>query len=104
MDSLRDRIKTQRENLHLSQEYVAKYLGINRSSLSQIENGKREVSANELSKLSLLFGVSSDTLLHGTDFSCPAVVFARSFEKLSDIDQAEIINLIRFKEKFKNKR
>jgi hypothetical protein len=33
----------------------------------------------------------------------PTSVFARSFENLSEVDQAEIMNLIRFKEQMKAK-
>jgi hypothetical protein len=57
-----------------------------------------------VSKLSILFGVSADSLLHGSEFSQPATVFARSFESLDETDQAEIMNLIRFKEQMKLQR
>lgn len=98
MKDLCTRIKTYRIEMHLSQEYVAKYLGINRATMTQIELGNRKVSAEELAQLSMLFGVSSDMLLHGRETSRPATMFARSFEKLDEQDQNEIMNLIRFKE------
>ena len=101
MNGLSERIKAQRSRLHLSQEYVAKYLGMHRSSFTQMENGKRDVTAEEVSKLSMLFGMTADALLNGIEISHPATVFARSFEKLSETDQAEIMNLIRFKEQMK---
>lgn len=98
MMSLCERIKAYRNKMHLSQEYVATYLGINRASVTQMELGNRKISAEELSKLSLLFGVSSDALLHGETLSKPTALFARSFDKLNSNDQAEIMSLIRFKE------
>jgi len=101
MEGLNERIKEYRNNLHLSQEYVANYLGIKRSTYTQMELGNREVHVDELSKLSTLFGVSSDELLSKDVISEPTMLFARSFEKLSETDQAEILNLMKFKESMK---
>ncbi len=104
MANIHERIKELRTKLHLSQDYVAKFLGINRSTYTQMENGKRKVLADEVAKLSILFGVSADSLLSNTELSHPATMFARSFEKLDERDQAEIMNLIRFKEQVKAQR
>ena len=104
MANLYERIKELRTQLHLSQDYVAKYLGINRSTYTQMENGNRKVLADEVAKLSELFGVTTDSLLNNTELSQPATLFARSFEKLDERDQAEIMNLIRFKEQIKAQR
>jgi len=98
-----ERIKELRTQLHLSQDYVAKYLGINRSTYTQMENGNRKVLADEVAKLSELFGVTTDSLLNNTELSQPATMFARSFKKLDERDQAEIMNLIRFKEQINKK-
>jgi len=56
-------IKNLREKYQKSQEEVAQYLGISRSSLSQIENGNRDLSSVELAKLSELFSISADIIL-----------------------------------------
>lgn len=104
MANLYERIKELRTQMHLSQDYVAKFLGINRSTYTQMENGKRKVLADEVAQLSNLFGVSADSLLNDTEMSQPATLFARSFEKLDERDQAEIMNLIRFKEQAKAQR
>ena len=69
-----------------------------------MELGNRKVSAEELSKLSSLFGVSSDSLLYGGQTTQPTALFARSFENLDEDDQAEIMNLIRYKEMMKAQR
>lgn len=61
---LGNRIKHIRENLNLSQEQLASKININRVSLSQIENGQREVSAEELSKFSKIFNIPTDVLLN----------------------------------------
>ena len=55
------------------------------------------MTIDELSKLCSLFGVSADALLYGEEICKPATVFARSFERLNERDQAEIMNLIQFK-------
>ena len=104
MANINERIKELRTRLHLSQDYVAKFLGVNRSTYTQMENGKRKVLAEEIAKLSNLFGVSADKLLNDSEISQPAAMFARSFEKLDERDQAEIMNLIRFKNQVKSQR
>jgi len=104
MANINERIKELRTQLHLSQDYVANYLGINRSTYTQMENGKRKVLAEEIAELSDLFGVSADALLNDSKISQPAAMFARSFEKLDERDQAEIMNLIRFKSQVKSQR
>jgi transcriptional regulator with XRE-family HTH domain len=104
MANVHERIKELRTQLHLSQDYVARYLGINRATYTQMENGKRKVLADEVAKLSSLFGVTTDSMLNNTEMSQPAALFARSFEKLDERDQQEIMNLIRFKEQNKAQR
>lgn len=101
---INEKMKELRTQLHLSQDYVAKYLGVNRSTVTQMENGNRKILAEEVSKLCTLFGVSADTFFNNNEMSQPTTMFARSFENLDETDQAEIINLIRFKEKMKAQR
>lgn len=57
------KIKKTRKSLGLSQERVAKTLGINRVAISQIENGDRKISAEEVAKLSKFFNVPSNIIL-----------------------------------------
>ncbi|HHT94601.1 MAG TPA: helix-turn-helix transcriptional regulator [Clostridia bacterium] len=104
MRGINERIKKLRTQMNLSQDYVAKYLGVSRSTFTQMENGNRKILADEISKLSTLFGVSVNAILDESELSQPATVFARSFEKLDESDQAEIMNLIRFKEQMKAQR
>jgi len=60
---LGERIKKMREKIGLSQEKLAKKVKINRVSLSQVENGQRDVSATEVTKFSKIFNISTDVLL-----------------------------------------
>lgn len=103
MEKMNERIKKARIDLHLSQEYVAKYLNINRSAIVEIESGKRKVSAEELGKFGELFQISSDELLHGRNESMPVQMFARKFGSLNETDQQEILNLIDFKRMMKER-
>ena len=103
-NGINERIKEYRTQMQLSQEYVANYLNVNRATFSQIELGNRKVTAEEVAKLGVLFGVSSDALLYGEKIEAPAVAFARSFEQLDEYDQNEIMNLIRFKEIMKSQK
>ena len=57
------KIKAIREKLGLSQEALANQLGINRVAISQIENGDRKISAEEIAKLSKIFNIPTDVLL-----------------------------------------
>lgn len=57
------KIKNLREQIGLSQEKLADLLKISRPSLSQIENGGRKISAEEIAKLSRIFNIPTDVLL-----------------------------------------
>jgi len=57
------RLKNIREHFNMKQEELAKHLGISRSSVSQIENNERKISADELMKLAKIFNISIDYLL-----------------------------------------
>ncbi|MFC1567001.1 type II toxin-antitoxin system antitoxin SocA domain-containing protein [bacterium] len=76
--NLAKRIKELREKHSLSQEILANKIGISRVSLSQIENASRAVSAEELSKLSKIFNLSTDILI---DFSSPTEIIIEKESK-----------------------
>ena len=103
MRALYERIKGARTELHLSQDYVAKFLGVNRTAIVEIESGKRKVSADELGKLSELFQIPADELLNGRSTEMPVQMFARRFGALDEADQQEILNLIEFKRMMKER-
>ena len=103
MRALYERIKEARTELHLSQDYVAKFLGVNRTAIVEIESGKRKVSADELGKCSELFQIPADELLNGRSTEMPVQMFARRFGALDEADQQEILNLIEFKRMMKER-
>lgn len=101
--TVNERVKQARNKLHLSQNYVANYLGINRTAVVEIESGKRKISADELNKYSVLLNISADELLNGKNIQMPKTIFARKFNELDEKDQEEILNLIEFKKSLKRK-
>ena len=57
------RIKELRQQSGISQQRLAELLQISRPTISQIENGERKISADELIKLSNIFNLSVENLL-----------------------------------------
>ncbi|MGH7206326.1 MAG: helix-turn-helix domain-containing protein [Nitrospiraceae bacterium] len=91
---LGDRLRKTREYLGLSQEEVAKRIGIPRSALSNIESGQRGIDALELRKIAELYKLP---LAHFTgETSAKAGLpddvahLARKVASLSKSDRAEL--------------
>ncbi len=102
MNDMGKRIREYREKLSFSQEFVARQIGLNRSSIAKIEAGNQSLKSTELDKLALLFGVTADEILRGNDSNYDeARVFARAIDGLSENDKKEILNLIEFKKSLK---
>lgn len=57
-------IQNLRESHNISQDELAKYLGIKRQTVGQIEKGIRKISSDELSKISNFFSVPISSLLN----------------------------------------
>ena len=104
MNELGTRLKKAREYLGLTQEDVAKLLGVSRVIITNIESGTRKVSADELEKFSKIYGRSMDELMNGKITEENVKMFARTFSELSEEDQEEIVNLIKFKKMYKDKK
>ena len=62
-------IEKLRCEFHLSQKYMAKYLGIDISSYAEMELGNREPSSDEIAKLNKIFGVTLDNTQQGNRMS-----------------------------------
>jgi transcriptional regulator with XRE-family HTH domain len=57
------KIKKLREKIDISQSSLAEALGVDRVTISKIENGERKICVEEIKKLSEYFNISSDILL-----------------------------------------
>lgn len=102
-NKLNERIKQARKNLGLSQEYVAEVMKVHRTTITAIETGSRKVTADELKQFAEIYGVTLDELVYDQDITKETKMFARTFSSLSDIDKEEIMNLIEFKKKIKER-
>lgn len=91
---LGERLKTAREYLGLSQEEVAKSIGINRSALSAIEQGQRGVDALELKALAKIYcmpiGYLTGETMAKMEFPKEVAHLARAVGKLSRSDREEV--------------
>lgn len=102
---MNERLKQVRKSLKLSQEFVAEQLGMARTTIVAIEAGTRKVTTDELKEFSELYGVTIDELLYGNVSEENEIkAFARTFSELSEIDKKEIMNLINFKRRYKEKK
>lgn len=96
------KLKKAREYLNLTQEQVANILKVGRDAIIRIEKGTRKITADELSNFSSLYKISMESILDDHVVQYTDQAFARGFETLSDKDKKEILDLIKFKNDYKN--
>lgn len=89
---LAHRLRQAREYVGMSQEDVAKALGISRPAITHIESGTRRVEALELEKLSSLYGLPVPQLLGSEEpEAIPRTAFlARATKGLTQRDMEEL--------------
>lgn len=90
---LGQRVKEARSYLSLSQEEVAKAIGVPRSAISKIEDGSRGIDALELPKLAKVLGRNVEYLTGGADIPTKdekVALLARAVDGLSDGDIGEL--------------
>lgn len=94
------RLREAREYVGLSQEEVARALGVSRPTITNIEAGNRRVEAVELDKLATLFRQSVNFLLSGEEAigAAPEQVqfLARAVKGLSPKDMEEVARFASF--------
>ncbi len=91
------RLREAREVLGLTQEQAAAALGVQRTSVTSMEQGKRNVSASELARLSSIYRRSVEWLL-GREES-PTVegsALLRATKGLSDSDKEQVLRFAQF--------
>lgn len=97
-----DKLRAAREFLGLTQDQVASTLNMTRNSIVNIENNNRSIKSEELYSFSKLYGISMEEIVsEDAEINMNMPVFARGFDSLSKKDQQEILNLIKFKNNYK---
>lgn len=93
------RLRLARERAGLTQGQVAKLLGLHRPSVSEIEAGRRRVSAEELAQMAKTYAVSVSWLT-GSDVDSAdeqqdrIQLAARELEKLKPQDLDKLLDLL----------
>ena len=80
-----------RKSAHLSQDQVAKYLGIDQSMLSKMESGERSIGVSVLEDLASLYCLSAYDLANSGDITEKMKLAFRAKELTSE----DLINLAR---------
>lgn len=95
--AIAQRLRAAREQVGLSQGQVALMMGLQRPSISEIEAGRRGVAAEEITKLSNIYGVSVSWLTRAeSEIPDPAVeLAARELAKLDSSDLNRVLQLLK---------
>ena len=93
------RLRLARETAGLSQGQAAKRLAMHRPTVSEIEAGRRRVTAEEVSAFAELYSVDANWITAGSRSSDvendKIVLAARQLSKLKDEDLERLMDLIR---------
>lgn len=95
--TIASRLRAAREQAGLSQGQVAAMLDLHRPSVSEVEAGRRRVSADEISRFAEIYNVSVSWLMNeDPEVPDPAVeLAARELSKLKKEDLDTVLNVIR---------
>ena len=92
------RLRMARETAGLSQGQVAKRLNMHRPTISEIEAGRRRVSAEEMAVFAELYGIDANWITEGSKGSVgdndKILLAARQLSKLKDKDLDRLMQLI----------
>ena len=98
-EGIASRLRLAREMAGLTQGQVAKNLGWHRPTVSEIEAGRRKVSAEEVSRLAELYGVNVPWIIGEKQISSVTndrvELAARELGKLKEEDLDHILQLIK---------
>ena len=98
MSGIAERLRLAREQAGLSQGQVARLLGKHRPTISEIEAGRRRVSAEEVGVFADIYEVSATWLLgregDSTGLDDRVQLAARELAKLRPDDLERVLNLL----------
>jgi transcriptional regulator with XRE-family HTH domain len=97
---LATRLRTAREAAGLSQGQIAKMMDLHRPTISEIEAGRRRVSAEELGRFAEIYGVTVSWLVSEQKTESQPeeeriVLAARQLSKMKDSDIDRLLKLLR---------
>jgi len=99
-EKIAERLREARVLSGLSQESAAKMLGLQRPAISEIESGKRKVSAEEIIQFANLYRVSTSWLLlkdeeQEKEMDDQLKIAARELSKMSDVDRKKLLDILK---------
>lgn len=68
-----ERIRNARKNAGLRQQQLADLIGVVRTTLVAMEQGKRRVQPHELNQIAIALGMEADDFLQGVPLAAPEV-------------------------------
>ena len=96
----RQKLRQIRKEKNLTQKDVAAHLNVPHSAISDIENGKRDITVSELKVFSNLYGRSVEEIMSGKKYDYYNIAnIARLLTELPDDDLKEIMFIIEYKRK-----
>ena len=98
-EKIAERLKQARTMAGLSQDNAAKILELPRPAISEIESGRRKVSAEEIIQFAKLYKVSTSWLLlkeeeTDSELSDQLKVAARELSKMSEADREKLLYIL----------
>lgn len=97
MSELYTLLKNERINSGFSQDYVAEQLGIRRTAVTEIENGRRKVSTDELKKFCTLYHKSADYFLEIEKNGTNTDALIHYYNMLSRSEKTELYYYVKVK-------
>lgn len=95
LQRLASRLRAARQQAGLSQDVVARRLGLQRPAISEIEAGRRRVKADELATFSEIYNVSMQWLTSESSQDLPKLeIAARGLAKLKPQDLDKVLKLL----------
>jgi transcriptional regulator with XRE-family HTH domain len=97
-EKIAERLKEARLAAGLSQDNAAKIAEMQRPAISEIESGKRKVSAEEIIKFSRMYKVSTSWLLlkeEETEISDQMKIAARELSKMSEANRKKLLDILK---------
>ena len=98
------RLKELRKESKITQEQLAKYLNVDQSLVTKLENGSRSLNVSLIDKICSLFGCTEEYLLGDSEEYIPLnFAFRSSGINEEDLESIAVINKIAMNLRYMNK-